>query len=267
MIVFLLSFDTIGVVRKKQFIILCTMHTVITQITGGIPMLIGGLQKLSLLDYPDRTCCTVFTMGCNYRCPFCHNASIINEPFSGQAIPEDEILVFLKKRKGLLDGVCITGGEPLLQKDIEHFIHKIKSLGFSIKLDTNGSYPERLQQLITNKLVDYVAMDIKNAPGRYSQTIGIKNFDLAPIKKSVSILLSNQVPYEFRTTVVRELHSEQDIMALAQWIQGAEKYYLQNFVNSDDVLSKGLNGYSEKEMRHLLNLIHPLLPSAELRGI
>ena len=230
-------------------------------------MLIGGLQKLSLLDYPDRTCCTVFTVGCNFTCPFCHNASIIYKPFSGQTIPENEILDFLKKRKGLLDGVCITGGEPLLQKDLEHFIHEIRSSGFSVKLDTNGNYPERLQQLISNNLVDYVAMDIKNAPDRYSQTIGIKNFDLAPINESVSILMSNQVPYEFRTTVVRELHTEENILALAQWIQGAEKYYMQNFVNSDDVLSKGLHAYSEQEMYHFLDLVLPLLPSAELRGI
>ncbi len=230
-------------------------------------MLIGGLQKLSLLDYPDRTCCTVFTTGCNFRCPFCHNASIIYEPFSGQTIPENEILSFLKKRIGLLDGVCITGGEPLLQKELEGFIYEIKSLGFSVKLDTNGSYPQRLQQLISNKLVDYIAMDIKNAPERYSQTIGIKNFDLSPIKESISILLSAQVPYEFRTTVVRELHTEQDMMALAHWIQGAEKYYIQNFVASDDVLMKGLSGYSEKEMLHFLDLVLPFLPSAELRGI
>lgn len=230
-------------------------------------MQIGGLQKLSLLDYPDRTCCTIFTVGCNLRCPFCHNASIIHLPFSGDIISEEELFSFLKKRKGLLDGVCITGGEPLLQKDLEPFFYEIKSLGFSIKLDTNGSFPERLQQLISSKLVDYVAMDIKNSQDKYSQTIGIKNFDLGPIKESVSILMADVVPYEFRTTMVRELHTAEDMLALAQWIQGSEKYYIQSFVHSDDVLAKDLSGYSEKELRNLLQSILPFLPSAELRGI
>jgi len=230
-------------------------------------MEIGGLQKLSLLDYPDRACCTIFTLGCNFRCPFCHNASLILPPFSGNIISEEEIFSFLKKRIGLLDGVCITGGEPLLQKKLELFLHQIKSLGFSIKLDTNGSFPERLQRLISSQLVDYVAMDIKNAPNKYSQTIGIKNFDLAPIKESVSTLMADEIPYEFRTTVVRELHTAEDMLALAQWIQGSEKYYIQNFVHSDDVLIKDLSGYSEKELQNILHSILPFLPAAELRGI
>lgn len=230
-------------------------------------MEIGGLQKLSLLDYPDRTCCTIFTLGCNFRCPFCHNASLILPPFSGNIISEESIFSFLKKRIGLLDGVCITGGEPLLQKKLEPFLYQIKSLGFSIKLDTNGSFPERLQRLISSQLVDYVAMDIKNAPNKYSQTIGIKNFDLAPIKESVSTLMANEIPYEFRTTVVRELHTAEDMLALAQWIQGSEKYYIQNFVHSDDVLIKDLSGYSEKELQNILHSILPFLPAAELRGV
>lgn len=234
---------------------------------GELRMQIGGLQKLSLLDYPDRTCCTVFTVGCNLRCPFCHNASMIPPSYSGNIISEDEIFSFLKKRKGLLDGVCITGGEPLLQKDMEPFLSEIKSLGFSIKLDTNGSFPEKLRQLISRGLVDYVAMDIKNSLKKYSKTIGIKNFDLAPIKESVSILMADVIPYEFRTTVVRELHTEEDMLELAQWIQGPEKYYIQNFVDSDDVLTRGLSGYSEKELQNLLQIILPYLPASELRGV
>lgn len=230
-------------------------------------MQIGGLQKLSLLDYPDRTCCTVFTVGCNLRCPFCHNASIIPPSYSGNIISEDEIFSFLKKRKGLLDGVCITGGEPLLQKNLEPFLFEIKSLGFSIKLDTNGSFPEKMRQLISMELVDYVAMDIKNSLKKYSKTIGIKNFDLSPIKESVSILMADVVPYEFRTTVVRELHAAEDMLELAQWIQGPEKYYIQNFVYSDDVLTKGLSGYSEKELQNLHQIILPYLPASELRGV
>ncbi|KXL53454.1 pyruvate formate-lyase 1-activating enzyme [Anaerotignum neopropionicum] len=230
-------------------------------------MLIGGLQKLSLLDYPDRTCCTIFTIGCNFRCPFCHNATIIQDKYEGPKILEKEILLFLEKRKNLLDGVCITGGEPLLQKGLEAFIGEIKALGFAVKLDTNGSFPERLQELIHNKLVDYVAMDIKNAPDKYGQTIGVKNYDISPIKQSISILLSNVVPYEFRTTVVRELHTDEDMFALAQWIKGTQNYYIQNFVNSNDVLARGMSSYSKDELQALLDLIHPLIPTARLRGV
>ncbi len=230
-------------------------------------MLIGGLQKLSLLDYPDRTCCTIFTVGCNYRCPFCHNASILQDTNAGQMISENEILTFLKKRKNLLDGVCITGGEPLLQKGLEDFICEIKSLGFSVKVDTNGSFPERLQKLIENKLVDYVAMDMKNAPEKYGQTIGVKNYDITPIKESVSILLSDVVPYEFRTTVVRELHTDKDLLMMAQWIKGAKNYYIQNFVDSKDVLMSGLSSYSKEELQAFLALILPIIPSVKLRGV
>lgn len=236
-------------------------------VKGGVIMLIGGLQKLSLLDYPDRTCCTVFTVGCNYRCPFCHNGSIIQDTHVEQVIPEKEIIKFLKKRINLLDGVCITGGEPLLQEGLEDFIYEIKSLGFSIKLDTNGSHPQRLAKLIDNKLVDYVAMDIKNAPDKYSQTVGIKNFDLTPIIESISILMTDTVPYEFRTTVVRELHSYNDMLSIARWIEGTKNYYIQNFVNSTEVLNPGLSSYSKKELQAFLEFVLPYIPGAELRGV
>ncbi len=235
-------------------------------------MLIGGFQKLSLLDYPDRTCCTVFTMGCNYRCPFCHNASMIQgemqgEIQPGQTIPPEEILAFLKKRRGLLDGVCITGGEPLLQRGLEAFIQEIKALGFAVKLDTNGSYPERLRQLIHSKSVDYVAMDVKNTPDKYGRTIGVSGFDVSPVNESISILLSNTLPYEFRTTVVREFHTGEDLVAIARWLKGAEHYYLQSYVDSADVLTPGLSSYTKEEMHLFLELVRPILPSSELRGI
>ena len=174
---------------------------------------------------------------------------------------------FLKKRRGLLDGVCITGGEPLLQRGLEDFIYEIKDLGFFVKLDTNGSYSERLRQLIHSKLVDYVTMDIKNTPDKYVQTIEVSNFDINSIKESVSILLSNIVPYELRTTVVREFHTEEDILSIAQWIKGAQHYYLQSYVDSDDVLMSGLSSYSKEEMHLLLELARPIVPSSELRGI
>lgn len=230
-------------------------------------MNIGGIKKLSLLDYPDRTCCTIFTVGCNYRCPFCHNASIIQNQFSDKVISQEEVIMFLKRRVGLLDGVCISGGEPLLQDHLENFIREVKLLGFSVKLDTNGSLPRKLKQLIETGLLDYVAMDIKNSPDSYGRTTGIKNYNLEPIKESVDLLLSNVVPYEFRTTVVRQLHTNKDILSLAQWIKGAKRYYLQNFVDSGDVLASGLSGYSKKEMQIFQEVIHPLIPSVELRGI
>ena len=230
-------------------------------------MNIGGIQKLSLLDYPDKTCCTIFTVGCNYRCPFCHNASIICNSVPENGISQEEVIEFLKRRKGLLDGVCITGGEPLLQDQLESFIREIKSLGFLVKLDTNGSLPRKLRLLIKTGLVDYVAMDIKNSPDSYGQTIGINNYNLDLIKKSVDLLLSNIVPYEFRTTAVRQLHTSKDMLAIAQWIKGAEHYYLQNFVDSGDVLESGLSGFSREEMQDFQELIRPIIPSVELRGI
>jgi len=230
-------------------------------------MNIGGIQRLSLLDYPDKTCFTIFTVGCNYRCPFCHNASIIRNSVPENGILQEEVIEFLKRRKGLLDGVCITGGEPLLQDQLESFIREIKSLGFLVKLDTNGSLPKKLKQLIETGLVDYVAMDIKNSPNSYGQTIGINNYNLDLIKESVDLLLSNIVPYEFRTTVVRQLHTSKDMLAIAQWLKGAEHYYLQNFVDSGDVLEGGLSGFSREEMQAFQELIRPIIPSVELRGI
>ncbi|WP_026395798.1 anaerobic ribonucleoside-triphosphate reductase activating protein [Acetobacterium malicum] len=230
-------------------------------------MNIGGIQRLSLLDYPDKTCCTIFTVGCNYRCPFCHNASIVENKLSEKGVLQDEVIDFLKRRIGILDGVCITGGEPLLQDQLESFIREIKSLGFLVKLDTNGSLPQKLRQLIETGLVDYVAMDIKNSPDSYGQTIGINNYNLDPVKESVDLLLSNRVPYEFRTTVVRQLHTSKDIQAIAQWIKGAEHYYLQNFVDSGDVMKSGLSGFSREEIQDFQELIRPIIPSVELRGI
>jgi len=230
-------------------------------------MNIGGVQRLSLLDYPDKTCCTIFTVGCNYRCPFCHNASIVENKLSEKGVLQKEVMDFLKRRLGILDGVCITGGEPLLQDQLENFIREIKALGFLVKLDTNGSLPKKLKQLIETGLVDYVAMDIKNSPDSYGQTIGINNYNLDLIKESVDLLLSNIVPYEFRTTVVRQLHTSKDMLAIAQWLKGAEHYYLQNFVDSGDILEGGLSGFSREEMQAFQELIRPKIPSVELRGI
>ncbi|WP_270394890.1 anaerobic ribonucleoside-triphosphate reductase activating protein [Mediterraneibacter massiliensis] len=230
-------------------------------------MVIQGLQKLTLLDYPGKVACTLFTAGCNFRCPFCHNASLVTHVDRKNDIPEEEVLAFLKKRRGLLDGVCITGGEPLLQPDIEVFIRKIRDLGYLIKLDTNGSNILLLKRLAEEGLLDYVAMDIKNAPDKYGVTIGIEEYDLENILQSVEFLLSGSIPYEFRTTVVREFHKREDFAAIGRWIRGAEKYYLQSFQDSGDLIAPGLRGYTKEIMEQALAIVRKNVPNAELRGV
>lgn len=230
-------------------------------------MKIQGLQKLTLLDYPDKVACTIFTAGCNFRCPFCHNASLVTHVDAENDIPESEVLSFLEKRQGILDGVCVTGGEPLLQQDIEAFIRKIKDLGYSVKLDTNGSYFEKLHRLVTGNLVDYVAMDIKNSPDKYGETIGIREYELQSILKSADFLISGQIPYEFRTTVTREFHKREDFAAIGRWIRGADKYYLQRFVDSGDLIQPGLRGYNRDIMEQALEIVKRNIPNAQLRGV
>ena len=229
-------------------------------------MQIKGLQKLTLLDFPERTACTVFTGGCNFCCPFCHNASLVLRPAEVTGIHEEEFFRFLSKRQGILDGVAITGGEPLLQPDLPDFIQKIRALGFQIKLDTNGSFPGRLKTLVADGLVDYVAMDIKNSPIRYGETVGVKNFDLSPILESVEFLLSGTVDYEFRTTVVRELHSDEDFVRIGAWIGGAKRYFLQQFIDSGDLIQSGYSACSDAQMEQFRQIVARTVPSAQLRG-
>ena len=236
-------------------------------------MVFGGIQKVTLLDYPEKTACTLFTSGCNFRCPFCQNSSLIysnnaeKSDVSVQTIPASEILDFLETRRGLLDGVCVSGGEPLLHDELGEFIEEVKTMGFLVKLDTNGSKPDKLKKLIESGTIDYIAMDIKNTPEKYAQTAGLPNLNISLIEESVDILLSNTVPCEFRTTVVREFHNDADLVSIAEWLSGADKYYLQGFVNSDGVSQSGLHGYSEKEMNQILDSVKKLIPSTELRGI
>lgn len=230
-------------------------------------MRIQGLQKLTLLDFPEHTACTVFTVGCNFRCPFCHNASLVVDIPKEAAITEEEFFVFLQKRRGILDGVCITGGEPLLQPDIKPFVQKIKEMGFAVKLDTNGSFPEKLIALIEEELVDYVAMDIKNSPETYAFTVGRDNIDIDAIQKSVTYLKENHVAYEFRTTVVKHYHSKEDFEEIGRWLLGAEKYYLQNFVDSGDLIGKNTKGCSEEEMIGFLRVVQKYIQGVKLRGI
>lgn len=229
-------------------------------------MKIGGLQKLTLLDFPGRCACTVFTVGCNLRCPFCHNASLVTEQ-PPALIDEQEVFALLQKRKGVLDGVCLTGGEPLLQPDLPDFIRRVRDLGFAVKLDTNGTLPDRLRALLEEGLLDYVAMDIKNAPERYAETVGVPGFDVKNIEQSMRILQNGNVPFEFRTTVVRELHSPKDFQQIADWIAGDEPYFLQQFVDSGALIETGFSAWSKSEMEALLPLISPKVPRVAIRGV
>ena len=230
-------------------------------------MYINGFQKLTILDYPGKVACIIFTPGCNFRCPFCHNAALVTHIDKDTYINEDDVLSYLKKRQGILDGVVITGGEPLLQDGIEEFIGKIKNLGYSVKLDTNGSFPEKLISLVEKGLVDYVAMDIKNSKAKYMTTIGVDNIDLASVEKSVDFLLQNKVDYEFRTTIVDGFHTLQDIQDIVVWINGAHKYFLQNFVDSGDLIEANLSPVSLDMLKEMKEKATETLPCVEIRGI
>ena len=231
-------------------------------------MLISGLQKLTLLDYPGTVACTVFTGGCNFRCPFCHNAALVLPELMDKDNQEEKVLSFLKKRQGVLEGVAITGGEPLLHADMPEFLGKIRELGFKIKLDTNGSFPERLMEIVNAGLVDRVAMDIKNPPELYAKTVGLERLDMEAIERSKNFLLEGRVDYEFRTTVVKGLHSAESIAAAAKWIEGAREYYLQQFKDSGQLLAgSGLEAFNEEEMNALADAARPFVSAVQLRGL
>ena len=232
-------------------------------------MLISGLQKMTLLDYPGLVACTVFTGGCNFRCPFCHNASLVlPEELQAADGGVEAVLSFLKKRQGLQDGVAVTGGEPLLHADMADFLREVKALGYRVKLDTNGSFPDRLQSLVEEGLVDRVAMDIKNAPALYAKTAGLETMDMAAVARSRDFLLSGAVEYEFRTTVVRGLHTRESLVEAARWIAGAQAYFLQQFKDSGALIDgSGLGAFTDEEMRALLTAVREVLPVAELRGV
>lgn len=230
-------------------------------------MYINGFQKLTVLDYPGKVACIVFTPGCNFRCPFCHNASLVTHIDKNTYIDVEEVLSYLKKRQGILDGVVITGGEPLLQDGIEEFIGKIKELGYAVKLDTNGSFPEKLISLVEKGLVDYVAMDIKNSKAKYMTTIGVNNIDMASIEKSVDFLLQDKVDYEFRTTIVDGFHTIDDIQDIVVWIKGAHKYFLQNFVDSGDLIESDLGAVSVDMLKEMKKKATEIVPCVEIRGI
>lgn len=228
-------------------------------------MRICGLQKLTLLDYPGKTACTVFTGGCNFRCPFCQNTPLVLRPGQEPDIGEDAFFDFLKKRQGLLDGVVVSGGEPTLQPDLADFLARIRELGYAVKLDTNGGKPELLASLLDAGLLDYVAMDIKNSPERYALTAGVPDLDLAPIRESAALLLERGCG-EFRTTVVQELHTPEDMAGIGRWIRGADAYFLQNFRDSGDILSPGLHPCTKEQLASLLDAVRAFLPGAQIRG-
>ena len=228
-------------------------------------MIIKGLQKLTLLDFPERLAATVFLGGCNMRCPFCHNASLVVRD-GGENITEDAFLEFLRSRQGKLSGVCITGGEPTLYKELPSFIKNIRALGYAVKLDTNGTNPDVLSSLISEGLVDYVAMDIKSSRAGYSTASGISDIDISKIEKSVSILLSGGVDYEFRTTLVRELHTLSCMKEIGEWIRGAKRYFLQSFKDSGDLISDGFSALDTKTAAEFLEAVRVYVPSAQIRG-
>ncbi|MBQ3549135.1 MAG: anaerobic ribonucleoside-triphosphate reductase activating protein [Oscillospiraceae bacterium] len=227
-------------------------------------MLIQGLQKLTLLDFPGRVACTVFLGGCDFRCPFCHNSTLIA---GGEAVMDDAALLsFLKKRQGLLDGVAFTGGEPLLRRDLAPLLREIRALGFEVKMDTNGNHPDVLKALVGEGLIDYVAMDIKNSPEKYAVTIGLEQFDISAVEESLAFLKTGTVDYELRTTAVAEYHTDEDFRAIARWIEGADHYFIQCYTERDSVLCHGLTAPTEEALRRWCELVRPFVGEASVRG-
>ena len=229
-------------------------------------MKIHGLQKMTLLDFPGKVACTVFLSGCDMRCPFCHNAELIDGT-TPAVMEEEELLAFLKKRTGLLEGVAITGGEPLLRDDTITLMEKIRELGYPVKLDTNGTHPDRLRKILDRELAAYVAMDIKNSPDRYAVTAGLEKLDLAPVRESVSLLMEGRTDYEFRTTVVAELHDGDSFRGIGEWIRGARRYYLQKFTDRDTVPFGGFHAPEDAKMLEYAAIAREYVPSAAIRGM
>ena len=229
-------------------------------------MKIHGLQKMTLLDFPGKVACTVFLSGCDMRCPFCHNAELIDGT-APAVMEEEELLAFLKKRTGLLEGVAITGGEPLLRDDTIVLMEKIRDLGYPVKLDTNGTHPDRLRKILDRELAAYVAMDIKNSPDRYAVTAGLEKLDLAPVRESVSLLMEGRTDYEFRTTVVAELHDGDSFRGIGEWIRGARRYYLQKFTDRDTVPFGGFHAPEDAKMLEYAAIAREYVPSVVIRGM
>lgn len=231
-------------------------------------MQIHGLQKLTLLDFPGHIACTVFTGGCNFHCPFCHNSGLVLAPEKAPMISEEEFFTFLDHRKGRLEGVAITGGEPTIQADLPEFIRKVREKGFAVKLDTNGQNPDMLGALLSEDLLSYVAMDIKNSRDRYGETIGIPDFRTDRVEQSVKLLMESSICYEFRTTLMAELHDDTSMEAIGQWIRGAKAYYLQSYRDSEEIMVPGrFHAPSKETVERFREIVHPYVPSVSIRGI
>lgn len=230
-------------------------------------MELKGFQKLTLLDYPGKVACTVFTGGCNFLCPFCQNSSLVLHKAEVESIDEEDVLSYLYKRRGILDGICITGGEPLLQSGLSEFIAACKHTGMLVKLDTNGYLPEKLDELIGTGSIDYIAMDIKSSPKGYSLAAGLENLDFARILRSIELIRNCGIAHEFRTTVVNELHSAEDFDAIGKLLSGEERYFLQKFVDSGELITAGLHAASDEKMNEYLSIVRKYVPNAELRGM
>ena len=230
-------------------------------------MRILGLQKLSLLDFPGKVAATVFTGGCDLRCPFCHNAPLVLPGRGTSALDAGAVLDFLASRRGLLDGMVLSGGEPLLQPDAADFLAEVKAMGFAVKLDTNGCHPDALADILDRRLADYVAMDIKNSLEKYPWTVGVPGFDTAPVERSARLLMEGPADYEFRTTLVRPFHEVGDMETIGRWLRGARRYYLQAFVDSGDLVGGGCAPFTPEEMEGFLQAARPFFQSVALRGL
>ncbi len=228
-------------------------------------MKIYGLQKMTLLDYPGRIACTVFLNGCDMRCPFCHNSDLA-EGTAAPVMEEEELLAFLRKRKGLLEGVAVTGGEPLLREESLDLLRALRELGYSVKLDTNGTHPDRLRRALEEGLAQYVAMDLKNSPDRYARTVGLEAFDLGRVRESAALLLSSGGAYEFRTTAVKEFHDDDSFRAMGEWIHGARRYAIQVFTDRESVPFAGLHAPDPEDLRRWEEIMRPHAAEVLIRG-
>ena len=236
-------------------------------------MIIHGIRKLTLLDYPEHTACTLFTGACSFRCPFCQNGGLVLHPEKEPVIDQEWIFSFLRKRKTVLEGVCISGGEPAIQKDLIPFIEEIRSIGYRIKLDTNGYHPEVLQELLEKKLIDAAAMDIKSSPAHYATAVGLPDtsFNFSRISESARLFMeygfaNPDFYYEFRTTMVKNLQTEEDMISIGQWLAGSEHYYLQRYEDSENVIDRSMESFSKQEMEKMADLIRPFIPNVMIRG-
>ena len=228
-------------------------------------MIICGFEKFSMVDYDGKIACTIFTKGCNFRCPFCHNSSLVESKKHPQIISENSVFDYLNKRKKVIDAVCISGGEPTLQPDLIDFVKKIKNLGFLVKLDTNGYNPDAIKQLLNQNLLDYVAMDIKNCKEKYDFTIGAE-ININKIEQSIELIKNSNIDYEFRTTLISQFHTENDILKIGKWLENSKNYFLQKYVDNDDCIKHGFDAINKTTVENYIKILKPYINNVETRG-